>query len=108
MNDLENEITVLELPLFKKQFKKFSDNDQLLIADQIDLLVEDPLLGQQKKGELSHFRVHKFILNNSQVLLGYCWENKKLTLFLLSVGPHENFYKSLSNRRDADLDHINR
>lgn len=106
MSDQKGKIEVLEVPRFKKQFKKLSDDDQELVADQIDLIIDNPLLGEQKKGDLSHVRVHKFILNNAQVLLGYSWQANKLQLVLLSIGPHENFYKGLSARRKADLKHI--
>lgn len=60
---------VLELPLFRQRFRKLSDRDQQAVADEIDLVIENPLLGEQKKGYLSHVRVHKFPLNNAQD----CW-----------------------------------
>lgn len=106
MSDRKGKIAVLELPLFKKQFKKLSDTAQQNVADQIDLIVDDPLIGEQKKGDLSHIRVHRFILNDAQVLLDYSWQARKVTIFLLSIGPHENFYKDLSLRRKADIKQI--
>ncbi|HAL9897713.1 TPA: type II toxin-antitoxin system RelE/ParE family toxin, partial [Escherichia coli] len=52
---------------------------------------------------LSFLRVHKFQLNNQQVLLGYSWLDDKLELYLLSIGPHENFYTDQKKHRKADL-----
>ena len=37
------------------------------------------------------------------MLLGYSWKDAELQLYLLSVGPHENFYDALKERRKADL-----
>ncbi len=42
-------------------------------------------------------------MNNQQVLLGYSWLDDKLELYLLSIGPHENFYTDQKKHRKADL-----
>lgn len=60
-------------------------------------------LSMQKKGDLAHIRVHKFSVHDEQVLLGYNWNEGSLTLTLMSLGPHENFYRKLKQRRQADL-----
>ncbi|MGL5293802.1 MAG: type II toxin-antitoxin system RelE/ParE family toxin [Aeromonas sp.] len=41
------------------------------------------------------------------MLLGYSWKGAELKLYLLSIGPHENFYDTLKDRRKADLTFIN-
>jgi mRNA-degrading endonuclease RelE of RelBE toxin-antitoxin system len=88
----ENKIAVFETPTFKKVFKKLSNKYKDLVDDEIDLIIKNPEIGEQKKGDLSHLWVHKFILNNKQVLLGYSWKEEKLELWLLNLAPHENFY----------------
>ncbi|WP_320819138.1 type II toxin-antitoxin system RelE/ParE family toxin [Thalassolituus sp.] len=48
--------------------------------------------------------VHKFKINGQLTLLGYSWtEYGKLTLYLLSIGSHENFYETVKARQYADI-----
>ncbi|WP_260292047.1 type II toxin-antitoxin system RelE/ParE family toxin [Sedimenticola hydrogenitrophicus] len=102
----ENAIEVFETPTFKKAFKKLAEREKVAVEDEIDLIIADPELGELKKGDLSHLRVHKFKLNDAQVLLGYSWKAAELKLYLLTMGPHENFYKAAKKRRPADLKFI--
>lgn len=103
MSEPQNEIDVYQSGHFEKQLKKLSDQELKLVEDEIDKVIEDPEIGDRKKGNLSYLWVHKFKLNNQLVLLGYSWKDKELELYLLSVGPHENFYEDMKNRRKADL-----
>lgn len=84
----ETKFAVYQVPTFTKAFKKFSDKDKELIEDEIDLIIENPDIGEQKKGDLSHLWVHKFIMNNQQVLLGYSLREEQLELWLLNIGGH--------------------
>lgn len=99
----ESEISVLKASPFTKTFKKLSKQNKELVEDEIDLIIENPEIGEQKKGDLSHLRVHKFSMNRQQVLLGYSWLEEQLEIWLLNIGPHENFYDKVKNRRDVDL-----
>ncbi len=99
----ENEIEVFETPTFRKAFKKLVESEKVLVEDEVDKIIADPDIGEQKKGDLSHLWVHKFSLNKKQVLLGYSWKETELKLYLLNMGPHENFYQSAKKRRKSDL-----
>ncbi|CAJ1786148.1 type II toxin-antitoxin system RelE/ParE family toxin [Aeromonas veronii] len=103
MSEEQNEIEVFESSKFTKQLKKLSDDELKAVEDEIERVIDDPEIGEQKKGDLSYLRVHKFKLNGQLVLLGYSWKEAELQLYLLSIGPHENFYDSLKERRKADL-----
>jgi mRNA-degrading endonuclease RelE of RelBE toxin-antitoxin system len=100
-------VNVYESPVFKKALDKLPDEDVVIIEDEIDTIIDDPEIGEQKKGDLSYLLVHKFSLNGQQVLLGYNWQKAQLTLHLLNIGPHENFYDKAKKRRKADLKFIN-
>ncbi|KDE39386.1 hypothetical protein ADINL_2515 [Nitrincola lacisaponensis] len=76
-------IEVYESPVFKKALDMLCDEDVAIIEDEIDIIIANPEIGQQKRGDLSYLRVHKFSLNGQQVLLGYNWQEEKLTLHLL-------------------------
>jgi len=73
----------------KKSLKKL----QLAIDDQVRLILENPEIGELKKGDLRGIRVHKFKHEPQLLLLSY--EIKEDALFLYSIGSHESFYKKL-------------
>mgnify|MGYP000038250302 CR=1 FL=1 len=54
-----------------------------------------PALGEQKKGYLSFLRVHKFKMKKQLTLLGYSFNDGTLTLELMALGSHENFYRDI-------------
>jgi len=99
----ESEIEVFETPTFRKALKRLAEGEIVLIEDEIDKIITDPDIGEQKKGDLAHLWVHKFNMNNHRVLLGYSWQESELKLYLLNIGPHENFYQAAKKRRKADL-----
>lgn len=97
------EIDVYQSRRFEKSLSKLPEAQLKIVEDEIDRVINDPLMGEMKKGDLNFLRVHKFQLNNQQVLLGYSWVEDKLELYLLSIGPHENFYTDQKKYRKADL-----
>ena len=99
----ENEIEIEQTPTFKKAFKRLSEGQKDLVDEEIGKIVDDPDIGERKKGDLSHLWVHKFKMDGQQVLLGYSWNERGLVITLMNVGPHENFYKEAKKRRQADL-----
>lgn len=98
-----SEIEVFQTNRFEKQLNKLSEAQREVVEDGIDNIIDDPELGKRKKGDLSHLWVHKFKLDKQEVLLGYSWVEDKLELYLLNIGPHENYYDSMKKSRKADL-----
>ncbi|GBE05007.1 hypothetical protein BMS3Abin10_00626 [bacterium BMS3Abin10] len=78
---------------FLKFKKKSPKKLQLEIDSQVKKLIEDPDIGEQKKGNLKGIRVHKFTYGRQLFLLSY--EVSKNVLRLYTIGSHENFYKKL-------------
>ena len=103
MSEPQSEIEVYQSNLFEKQIKKLSTSELTQVEDEIEVIIDNPEIGERKKGDLAYLRVHKFKMNNQLVLLGYSWNDADLKLYLLSIGPHENFYDALKERRKADL-----
>ena len=99
----ESVIEVFETPTFRKVFKKLSEPEKVLVEDEIDKIIDDPDIGDQKNGDLSHLWVHKFKMNDQLVLLGYSWKEAELQLYLINIAHHENFYRDAKKRRNADL-----
>ncbi|CUB04234.1 type II toxin-antitoxin system RelE/ParE family toxin [Marinomonas fungiae] len=88
---------VFQTPTFKKAVKKLHQNQKADLDKAIKELVEDPLLGQQKKGDLSFLRVYKFNMVKQLTLLGYSYEDGTVTLEQMALGAHENVYRDLKN-----------
>lgn len=85
-------IDVYQSRRFEKALDKLPTALLRVVEDEIDKIIDNPAIGEQKRGDLSFLRVHKFPLNKQQALLGYSWVKDKLELYLLSIGSHENFY----------------
>ena len=88
---------VLQTPTFKKAVKKLHQNQKKDLDEAVKELVDDPLLGEQKKGDLSFLRVYKFKMNKQLTLLGYSYEDGTVTLELMALGSHENFYRDVKS-----------
>lgn len=99
----QNEIDVYESNTFSKQIANLSEKQLQVVEDEIDKIIDNPEIGERKVGDLSYLWVHKFKLEGQLVLLGYSWVENKLELYLLNVGPHENFYQEVKKRRKADI-----
>lgn len=84
---------VLQTSSFKKAAKKLRKNQKADLDDAVRALLENPLLGEQKKGDLSFMRVYKFKMAKQLSLIGYSYEDGAVILELLTLGPHENFYR---------------
>ncbi|NPE61423.1 type II toxin-antitoxin system RelE/ParE family toxin [Dickeya dadantii] len=97
------EIEVYQTNRFEKALDKLPQQFGAVVEDEIDAIVENPELGELKKGDLSYLRVHKFKLNNQLMLLRYSWNQDQLIIHLLSLGSHENFYQQQKKMRKSDL-----
>lgn len=82
-------------PAFKRAYKKRHTNQREAVHAAIRAVLDNPLLGQEKKGDLSGVLVHKFDCVNQQFLLTYQWAGDLRVL--LAVGLHENFYRELKH-----------
>ncbi|PJC87646.1 addiction module toxin RelE [Vibrio sp. HA2012] len=91
-------IKVLQTPTFKKAVKKLHKNQKLDLDIAIRDLLIDPYLGEQKKGDLAFLRVYKFKMVKQLTLLGYSYEDGTVTLELVALGTHENFYRDMKKR----------
>lgn len=88
-------MNIEQKPSFKKAVKKLKKNQKDDVLKAIETLIKHPEIGQLKKGDLSTLRVYKFKMVKQETLLAYTWENDVLTLTLIGLGSHENFYRDL-------------
>ncbi len=92
---MTNITQVLQTPNFKKAVKKLHKNQKADLDIAIRALMKDPLLGEQKKGDLAFLRVYKFKMVKQLTLLGYSYQDGTVTLELIALGSHENFYRDV-------------
>jgi mRNA-degrading endonuclease RelE of RelBE toxin-antitoxin system len=80
-------------PQFLKKIKKLTKQDRAKVDRQIQLLLANPTLGEEKQQDLKGVFVRKFKMNRQETLLSY--QFTKENLFLITVGTHENYYRDL-------------
>jgi mRNA-degrading endonuclease YafQ of YafQ-DinJ toxin-antitoxin module len=88
-------MNILQTPTFGKQVKKLHKNQKMDLDLAIGCIIEDPQIGDVKKGDLSNVNVYKFKMNNQLTLLAYTVDEGQAQLILLALGSHENFYRDL-------------
>ncbi len=86
---------VKETPIFRRQVRRLRPNQKADLDDAIRQLMNDPMIGEQKRGDLSWVRVQKCRLVGQLSLLAYeCHADEEL-IVLHAIGSHENFYRDL-------------
>ena len=88
---------ILSTPRFDRTVKKLHANEKLLLDGAVLALINDPELGELKRGDLAGLRVHKYKHNKQQMLLAYAANKEQQVIILLGYGSHENFYRDLKN-----------
>lgn len=90
-------MNIVQTKRFANTVKKLHRNQKSALDDAIRYLAANPESGMLKKGDLAGIRVYKFTMANQLTLLAYRYEHDTLTLTLLAMGTHENFYRDLKH-----------
>jgi hypothetical protein len=88
-------MNALYKPAFRKFVKKQNRAFQLAIEDEVYEVLKTPRSGEQKKGDLSGLRVHKFKFHGQGYLVAYIIEARDVVFYM--IGTHENFYRELKS-----------
>ncbi len=80
---------------FRQSVKKLHKNEKSKLDKVVRKIVEQPDIGQKKKGDLRTVCVYKYKQSEKQILLAYSVNDDVLTL--LAFGSHENFYRDLKS-----------
>ena len=78
---------------FEKKVKKMSKPEKNSLDREIKRIMEDPCIGEEKKGGLRGVFIHKFNLKTTQYLLAYRRFGDDLELVM--SGAHENYDRDL-------------
>ena len=79
--------------IFENKVKKLLKQEKEILDYAIKKIAEDPLIGEEKKGDLRGVYVYKFKIKSLQYLLSY--RKIKSDLELIMIGPHENYDRDL-------------
>lgn len=85
---------ILVTPTFERAVKKLHKQQKADLDTAVRAVAADVEIGEAKVGDLAGIRVYKFRLANQLCLLSYRLLDGE-TIKLLTVGPHENFYRDL-------------
>lgn len=88
---------VIQTNEFARAVKKLPTQQKSELDVAVKAIMADPLLGEAKVADLAGVRVYKFKMNKQLTLLGYEYDGETVTLYLLKLGSHENFYRDLKN-----------
>lgn len=86
---------IFQSRIFENKVKKFSKQEKEILDEEIKKIIENLLLGNEKKGDLRGMYVHKFKIKAIQYLLSY--RMIKADLELIMIGSHENYYRDLKS-----------
>jgi mRNA-degrading endonuclease RelE of RelBE toxin-antitoxin system len=95
-------MNILQSASFERKIKKFSPQEKAELDKHIRFIMENPLIGIEKKGDLKGVFVYKFKLRKNLCLLSYRFVRDDIELIM--IGHHENYYRDLKqylrNRQD--------
>jgi len=84
---------IIQSRSFEQRVKRFNQAYKKVLDEQIKLILENPTIGIEKKGDLSEVYVHKFKIKTTQYLLAYRFSEELFELIM--IGPHQNYYREL-------------
>jgi len=84
---------ILQSRSFERKVKKFTNTQKKKLDQEVRIIIENPYVGSEKRGDLRGVYVHKFIIKTDQFLLAYRFIGENLELIM--IGPHENYYRDL-------------
>jgi mRNA-degrading endonuclease RelE of RelBE toxin-antitoxin system len=83
-----------QTPTFARTVKKLHPNQKKALDKALRTISTSPTNGDPKVGDLAGVYIYKFKVENLEWLIAYRLVTKS-QLKLLTVGPHENFYRDL-------------
>ena len=81
---------------FKKIVKRLNSNQKIDLDNAIKDILRNPNIGISKTGDLSHIKVYKFKMVKQLTLIAYSIDSD--TIYLRTVGSHENFYDKIKRK----------
>ena len=89
---------VVASPQFLKKIRKFTRQERITTEAQIQQILKNPEIGEEKKQDLKGVFVHKFKLARQEILIAHTLAED--TIYLITIGGHENYYRDLKRYLD--------
>jgi mRNA interferase RelE/StbE len=86
---------IFQSGIFENKVKKLPKQQKEILDSEIKKITANPLIGEEKKGDLRGVYVYKFKIKSLLYLLSY--RMIKSDLELIMIGPHENYYRDLKS-----------
>jgi len=86
-------VTIYQSKTFEQKVKKILKQEKDILDQEVRIIVRNPSIGEEKRGDLTGVFVHKFNIQTTQYLLAYRQVGQDLELVM--IGPHENYYRDL-------------
>ena len=86
---------IIQSRSFRRKVRKFTKREKKKLDEEIRKIVDNPMIGSEKKGDLRCVFVYKFKIQTIQFLLAYRFIGENLELIM--IGPHENYYRDLKS-----------
>ena len=91
---------ILVTPTFERSAKKLHKQQKADLDLAIRAIAADPAIGESKVGDLEGISVCKFRMVHQLCLLSYRVLDEE-SIKLLTLGPHENFYRDVKRNKKA-------
>ena len=89
-------MNIQQTPLFERTVKKLTKQQKKDVDNVVITVWNNPDIGEAKVGDLAGVFVYKFKMDKQLVVLAYSVSDDEImTLYLLKLGSHENFYRDL-------------
>ncbi len=88
-------MNVVQTLSFGRVVKKLHKNQKQDLDEAVKAIMDNPAIGDVKAGDLVGISVYKFRMVKQLTLLAYQYEDHTITLTLLALDSHENFYRDL-------------
>lgn len=86
---------IIQSRSFEQRAKRFNQAQKVILDEQVKLILENPDIGDEKKGALSEIYVHKFNIMTIQYLLAY----RIVRLFLKEFSYSEKHADPIHHRK---------
>lgn len=80
---------------FLRSYKRLHPNQLRAVHESLDQVLQEPAIGELKKGDLKELFVYKFLVLGENFLIAYTINDLEKEVTFEAVGPHENFYRDL-------------
>ena len=84
---------IIQSRSFERKVKRFRKKEKKIVDKQIKKILDNPAIGQEKKGDLRGIYIYKLKIQTVQYLLSYRFIGDNLELIM--IGPHQNYYRDL-------------